>query len=31
VPRFAFGNLTHAESVRSLELFSSEIMPHFQR
>ena len=30
VPRFAFGNLTHQESVRSLELFTSEVMPHFQ-
>jgi alkanesulfonate monooxygenase SsuD/methylene tetrahydromethanopterin reductase-like flavin-dependent oxidoreductase (luciferase family) len=30
VPRFAFGNLTHEESVRSLELFTSEVMPHFQ-
>lgn len=31
VPRFAFGNLTHEESVRSLELFISEVMPHFQK
>jgi alkanesulfonate monooxygenase SsuD/methylene tetrahydromethanopterin reductase-like flavin-dependent oxidoreductase (luciferase family) len=31
VPRFAFGNLTHEESVRSLELFTSEVMPHFQK
>ncbi len=30
-PRFAFGNLTHQESVRSLELFISEVMPHFQK
>jgi alkanesulfonate monooxygenase SsuD/methylene tetrahydromethanopterin reductase-like flavin-dependent oxidoreductase (luciferase family) len=30
VPRFAFGNLMHDESVRSLELFTREIMPHFQ-
>ena len=30
VPRFAFGNLTHEESVRSLELFTTEVMPHFQ-
>jgi alkanesulfonate monooxygenase SsuD/methylene tetrahydromethanopterin reductase-like flavin-dependent oxidoreductase (luciferase family) len=30
VPRFAYGNLTHEESVRSLELFTSEVMPHFQ-
>jgi alkanesulfonate monooxygenase SsuD/methylene tetrahydromethanopterin reductase-like flavin-dependent oxidoreductase (luciferase family) len=28
--RFAYGNLTHEESVRSLELFTSEVMPHFQ-
>jgi alkanesulfonate monooxygenase SsuD/methylene tetrahydromethanopterin reductase-like flavin-dependent oxidoreductase (luciferase family) len=31
VPRFAYGNLTHEESVRSLELFTKEVMPHFQR
>ena len=31
VPRFAFGNLTHEESVRSLELFVGEVMPHFQK
>ncbi len=31
VPRFAYGNLTHDESVRSLELFTSEVMPHFQK
>jgi alkanesulfonate monooxygenase SsuD/methylene tetrahydromethanopterin reductase-like flavin-dependent oxidoreductase (luciferase family) len=31
VPRFAFGNLTHEESVRSLELFTSDVMPHFQK
>jgi alkanesulfonate monooxygenase SsuD/methylene tetrahydromethanopterin reductase-like flavin-dependent oxidoreductase (luciferase family) len=30
VPRFAYGNLTHEESVRSLELFTREVMPHFQ-
>jgi alkanesulfonate monooxygenase SsuD/methylene tetrahydromethanopterin reductase-like flavin-dependent oxidoreductase (luciferase family) len=30
VPRFAYGNLTHEESVRSLELFTNEVMPHFQ-
>ncbi|HKV06384.1 MAG TPA: LLM class flavin-dependent oxidoreductase [Candidatus Acidoferrales bacterium] len=30
VPRFAYGNLTHEESVRSLELFTGEVMPHFQ-
>jgi len=27
--RFAYGNLTHEESVRSLELFTREVMPHF--
>jgi alkanesulfonate monooxygenase SsuD/methylene tetrahydromethanopterin reductase-like flavin-dependent oxidoreductase (luciferase family) len=31
VPRFAYGNLTHEESVRSLELFTNEVMPHFQK
>jgi alkanesulfonate monooxygenase SsuD/methylene tetrahydromethanopterin reductase-like flavin-dependent oxidoreductase (luciferase family) len=31
VARFAYGNLTHEESVRSLELFTSEVMPHFQK
>jgi alkanesulfonate monooxygenase SsuD/methylene tetrahydromethanopterin reductase-like flavin-dependent oxidoreductase (luciferase family) len=31
VPRFAYGNLTHEESVRSLELFTKEVMPHFQK
>ena len=30
VARFAYGNLTHEESVRSLELFASEVMPHFR-
>jgi alkanesulfonate monooxygenase SsuD/methylene tetrahydromethanopterin reductase-like flavin-dependent oxidoreductase (luciferase family) len=30
VLRFAFGNLTHAESLRSLELFVNEVMPHFR-
>lgn len=29
--RFAYGNLTHEESVRSLELFTKEVMPHFQK
>jgi alkanesulfonate monooxygenase SsuD/methylene tetrahydromethanopterin reductase-like flavin-dependent oxidoreductase (luciferase family) len=29
VARFAYGNLTHDESVRSLEMFASEVMPHF--
>ncbi|MFZ0980513.1 MAG: LLM class flavin-dependent oxidoreductase [Candidatus Acidiferrales bacterium] len=31
VPRFAYGDLTHDESVRSLELFTSEVMPHFRK
>jgi alkanesulfonate monooxygenase SsuD/methylene tetrahydromethanopterin reductase-like flavin-dependent oxidoreductase (luciferase family) len=31
VPRFAYGDLTHEESVRSLELFTTEVMPHFQK
>jgi len=31
VPRFAYGDLTHEESVRSLELFTSEVMPHFRK
>jgi len=31
VTRFAYGNLTHEESVRSLELFTNEVMPHFQK
>jgi alkanesulfonate monooxygenase SsuD/methylene tetrahydromethanopterin reductase-like flavin-dependent oxidoreductase (luciferase family) len=31
VARFAYGNLTHEESARSLELFTSEVMPHFQK
>jgi alkanesulfonate monooxygenase SsuD/methylene tetrahydromethanopterin reductase-like flavin-dependent oxidoreductase (luciferase family) len=30
VARFAYGNLTHEESVRSLELFANEVMPHFR-
>jgi alkanesulfonate monooxygenase SsuD/methylene tetrahydromethanopterin reductase-like flavin-dependent oxidoreductase (luciferase family) len=30
VARFAYGNLTHEESIRSLELFANEVMPHFQ-
>ena len=29
--RFAYGNLTHEESVRSLERFTNEVMPHFQK
>jgi alkanesulfonate monooxygenase SsuD/methylene tetrahydromethanopterin reductase-like flavin-dependent oxidoreductase (luciferase family) len=31
VTRFAYGDLTHEESVRSLELFTKEVMPHFQK
>jgi alkanesulfonate monooxygenase SsuD/methylene tetrahydromethanopterin reductase-like flavin-dependent oxidoreductase (luciferase family) len=31
VARFAYGNLTHEESVRSLELFKAEVMPYFQK
>jgi alkanesulfonate monooxygenase SsuD/methylene tetrahydromethanopterin reductase-like flavin-dependent oxidoreductase (luciferase family) len=30
VARFAYGNLTHEESARSLELFAHEVMPHFR-
>ena len=30
ITRFAYGNLTHEQSVRSLELFVSEVMPHFR-
>lgn len=30
VARFAYGNLTHEESVRSLALFTNEVMPRFQ-
>jgi alkanesulfonate monooxygenase SsuD/methylene tetrahydromethanopterin reductase-like flavin-dependent oxidoreductase (luciferase family) len=29
--RFAYGDLTHEESVRSLDLFTTEVMPHFQK
>ena len=29
--RFAYGDLSHEESARSLELFTSEVMPHFQK
>jgi len=29
--RFAFGDLTFAESQRSVDLFASEVMPHFTR
>jgi len=31
VARFAYGDLTHEESARSLELFANEVMPHFQK
>ena len=31
IARFAYGDLTHEESVRSLELFINEVMPHFQK
>jgi alkanesulfonate monooxygenase SsuD/methylene tetrahydromethanopterin reductase-like flavin-dependent oxidoreductase (luciferase family) len=31
IVRFAYGNLTHEESRRSLELFASEVLPHFQK
>lgn len=31
VARFAYGELTHEESVRSVELFRDEVMPHFQK
>jgi alkanesulfonate monooxygenase SsuD/methylene tetrahydromethanopterin reductase-like flavin-dependent oxidoreductase (luciferase family) len=30
VARFAYGNLTHDESMRSLELFANEVMPYFR-
>ena len=30
ITRFAYGHLSHAQSTRSLELFVSEIMPHFK-
>jgi len=30
ITRFAYGNLTHEQSARSLELFISEVMPHFR-
>ncbi|HXX45193.1 MAG TPA: LLM class flavin-dependent oxidoreductase [Candidatus Acidoferrales bacterium] len=29
--RFAYGDLTHEESMRSLELFIHEVMPHFRK
>jgi alkanesulfonate monooxygenase SsuD/methylene tetrahydromethanopterin reductase-like flavin-dependent oxidoreductase (luciferase family) len=31
IVRFAYGNLTDAESTRSLELFATEVLPHFQK
>ena len=31
IARFAYGDLTHEESLRSLELFINEVMPHFQK
>lgn len=30
VTRFAYGDLTYEESMRSLHLFTAEVMPHFQ-
>ena len=30
ITRFAYGNLTHEQSARSLGLFVSEVMPHFR-
>ncbi len=30
ITRFAYGNLTHEQSARSLELFVSEVMPYFK-
>ncbi len=30
ITRFAYGNLTYEQSARSLELFVSEVMPHFR-
>ena len=30
ITRFAYGNLTHEQSARSLELFVSEVMPHLR-
>jgi alkanesulfonate monooxygenase SsuD/methylene tetrahydromethanopterin reductase-like flavin-dependent oxidoreductase (luciferase family) len=29
IARFAYGELSHAESARSLDLFATEVMPHF--
>ncbi len=31
VARFAYGDLSHEESARSLELFANEVMPQFQK
>jgi alkanesulfonate monooxygenase SsuD/methylene tetrahydromethanopterin reductase-like flavin-dependent oxidoreductase (luciferase family) len=31
IVRFAYGNLRHEESMRSLELFANEVLPHFQK
>lgn len=31
VARFAYGDLTHEESLRSLKLFTGEVMPHFRK
>ena len=31
IVRFAYGNLRHEESMRSLELFATEVLPHFQK
>ena len=31
VARFAYGDLSHAESLRSLDLFTREVMPAFQK
>ena len=31
VPRFAFGELTHDEAMKSFDLFCKEVMPRFQR
>ena len=29
ITRFAYGNLTHEQASRSLELFITDVMPHF--
>jgi hypothetical protein len=31
ITRFAYGNLTHEQSTRSLDLFITEVMPHFRQ